>query len=283
MNDAESEFPANAPGRQRDGDTEPFGTARRLLDIVALVKIHGFVSVDTLARTFDVTVQTIRRDLNMLAGEGCISRHRGGAGLPSSIENMEYARRRVANVDAKRRIAAMVARDVPEHASLFINIGSTTEEVTRALLAHQDLRIITNNLNVARIASENPNFRIVMTGGSVRNRDGGVIGQVTREMIARFRTDIAIIGISGIDADGSLYDFDMDEVICSQAIMQNARRVFVVADHSKFGRLAFVRVGHLVETAALYTDRRPTARIASMLNEHGIALHVAGDTDSANE
>ncbi|HQT86716.1 DeoR family transcriptional regulator [Acidiphilium rubrum] len=250
-------------------------TLNRLSEIVALVGSRGFQTIDALAQHFDVTVQTIRRDLNTLAAEGRISRYRGGAGLPSSIENMEYARRKVVNLAAKQRIASRVAADVPEHASLFINIGSTTEQVARALLDHQHLRIITNNLNVARILSENTDFRIVLTGGMVRNGDGGITGQATRDMLDQFRADIGIIGISGIDADGGLYDFDMDEVICSQAIIRNARRVLLVTDHTKFGRPALMRVGTMAQISALYTDELPPQPVVTLLASLGVALHVA--------
>jgi DeoR family glycerol-3-phosphate regulon repressor len=250
-------------------------TLNRLSEIVALVGSRGFQTIDALAQHFDVTVQTIRRDLNTLAAEGRISRYRGGAGLPSSIENMEYARRKVVNLAAKRRIAVQVAADVPERASLFINIGSTTEQVARALLDHQHLRIITNNLNVARILSENTDFRIVLTGGMVRNGDGGITGQATRDMLDQFRADIGIIGISGIDADGGLYDYDMDEVICSQAIIRNARRVLLVTDHTKFGRPALMRVGTLSQISALYTDQPPPAAMIALLATLGVELHIA--------
>lgn len=143
------------------GRTAPEG---RLSEIVGLVERHGFVSIEAMARQFNVTVQTIRRDLKILAAEGRVSRYRGGAGLPSSIDNMEYERRRLVHIEAKRRIAGCVAADVPDHASLFLNIGTTTEQVAHALLDHRDLRVITNNLNVARIFSENTCFRIVITG-----------------------------------------------------------------------------------------------------------------------
>ncbi len=255
----------------------------RLSEIIALVGSRGFQTIDALAQHFGVTVQTIRRDVNLLATEGRISRYRGGAGLPSSIENMEYTRRKVVRLDAKQRIAALVAADVPERASLFINIGTTTEQVARALLAHQHLRVITNNLNVARILSENTDFRIVITGGMVRNGDGGITGQATRDMLDQFRADIGIIGISGIDADGGLYDYDMDEVICSQAIMRNARRVFLVTDHSKFGRPAVMRVGTLAQISALYTDEPPPPAMIDLLSSLGVALHVAEPPDPTGD
>jgi DeoR family glycerol-3-phosphate regulon repressor len=255
--------------------SETQGNELRQLRIVDMVSKQGFLTIEALARNFGVTVQTIRRDVNLLATEGRLSRYRGGAGLASSIENMEYERRQVVNLAAKQRIAANVATDVPDHASLFINIGTTTEQAARALLAHRELQVITNNINVAKILSENPNFSIVMAGGKVRNRDGAVTGQPTVKMFEQYRVDIGIIGVSGIDADGSLFDFDLDEVLCAQAIIRNSRRVFLLADHSKFGRPALVKVGHISEVSALYTDAPPPEHIATILEEAGAVLEIS--------
>jgi DeoR family transcriptional regulator, glycerol-3-phosphate regulon repressor len=252
--------------------SEPQSNEQRQLRIVEMVSKQGFLTLEALARNFDVTVQTIRRDVNTLAAEGRLSRYRGGAGLASSIENMEYERRQVVNLTAKQRIATKVAADIPEHASLFINIGTTTEQAARALLKHGGLQVITNNLNVARILSENPNISIVMAGGKVRNRDGAVTGQPTVRMFEQYRADIGIIGISGIDLDGGLFDFDLDEVLCAQAIIRNSRRVFLVTDHSKFGRPALVKVGHITEISALYTDAPPPTPIAAMLQAAGVPV-----------
>jgi len=251
------------------------GNEQRQLRIVEMVSKQGFLTIEALARNFGVTVQTIRRDVNMLATEGRLSRYRGGAGLASSIENMEYERRQVVNLAAKQLIAANVAADVPDQASLFMNIGTTTEQAARALLGHRELQVITNNINVAKILSENPNFTIVMAGGKVRNRDGAVTGQPTVKMFEQYRVDIGIIGISGIDSDGGLFDFDLDEVLCAQAIIRNSRRVFLLADHSKFGRSALVKVGNISEISTLYTDAPPPGRIAGILETAGVGLKIS--------
>ncbi|GAB0115717.1 DeoR/GlpR family DNA-binding transcription regulator [Acidisoma sp. C75] len=247
----------------------------RLSGIIDLVSKRGFQTIEALAQHFGVTVQTIRRDVNILASEGRLSRYRGGAGLSSSIENMEYERRQVVNLTAKQRIAALVAQDVPENASLFINIGTTTEQAARALLSHENLQVITNNINVAKILSDNPRCSIVIAGGKVRNRDGAVTGHLAVQMFEQFRADIGIIGVSGVDKDGGLFDYDLDEVMCTQAIIRNSRRVFLLADHSKFGRPALVRVGHLGQISALYTDAPPPEHIAQLLEEAGSTLEIA--------
>jgi DeoR family glycerol-3-phosphate regulon repressor len=255
--------------------SENQGNEQRQARIIEMVSKQGFLTIDALARDLGVTVQTIRRDVNMLATEGRLSRYRGGAGIASSIENMEYERRQVVNLAAKQRIAAHVATEIPNQASLFINIGTTTEQAARALLLHRELKIITNNINVAKIMSENPNFSVVMAGGKVRNRDGAVTGQLTVQMLDQYRCDIGIIGISGIDLDGDLFDFDLDEVLCAQAIIRNSRRVFLVADHSKFGRPAMVKVGHISEISALYTDAPPPDSIAAILKNTGVTLKIS--------
>lgn len=247
----------------------------RLSGIIELVTRQGFQTIEALAQHFRVTVQTIRRDVNLLASEGRLSRYRGGAGLASSIENMEYERRQVVNLVAKQRIAAMVAQDVPDGASLFMNIGTTTEQAARALLAHKNLQVITNNINVAKILSGTPECSIVMAGGKVRNRDGAVTGSLAVQMFEQFRADIGIIGISGIDKDGGLFDYDLDEVMCTQAIIRHSRRVFLLADHSKFGRPAMVKVGHLSQISALYTDEQPPEAITALVRDSGGDLVVA--------
>jgi DeoR family glycerol-3-phosphate regulon repressor len=159
---------------------------------------------------------------------------------------------------------------------LFINIGTTTEEVAKALLGHEGLRIITNNLNVATIMCSKPDFEVIIAGGAVRSRDLGIIGEPTIDLISQFKVDYGIIGISGIDAEGVLLDFDYREVRVAQAIIANSRQVFLVADHTKFGRNAMVRMGRIEQITALITDQPPPESITTLIEEREIGLHVAG-------
>lgn len=172
----------------------------------------------------------------------------------------------------------MVARHIPDQASLFINLGTTTESVAHALLRHRGLRVITNNLHVAAQLSLNPEFEVIIAGGVVRNRDQGVTGEATIDFIRQFKVDFGIIGISGIDPDGTLRDYDYREVRVAEAIIQHSRRVFLAADHSKFGRNALVRLGHLSGVDALFTDRPPPAELEPVLHESGVAVHIC-DSD----
>ncbi len=183
---------------------------QRILD---LVRDRGFIANEELARLFGVTVQTIRRDVNHLADRGRIARHHGGAGHVSSVENLAYNERQVLNGAEKRLIARHVAEAIPNGASLFLNIGTTTEAVARALLGHQHLNVITNNLNVALLLSRQSAFQVTVVGGAIRNRDGAILGASAASMIADYRVDYGIIGTSGVDADGTLLDFDEESTL----------------------------------------------------------------------
>ena len=252
---------------------------QRQQEILTLVQQSGFVSIESLAQNFSVTPQTIRRDINSLCENKLLTRYHGGASIASSVENVEYAARQVMHLEEKRRIAKVVASHIPDRASIFINIGTTTEEVAKALQHHTGLRIITNNLNVAAIMRSNPSFEIIVAGGSVRQRDGGITGEATIDFVRQFKVDFGIIGISSIDADGTLLDFDYHEVRVAQAIIDNSRQVFLVADYSKFERCAMVRLGNISQIDALFTDRSPPQFISTMLTETNVVLYIAEPLD----
>ena len=250
----------------------------RQAGVLDTVRELGSVTVEALAERFGVTLQTVRRDVKLLSDAGLLARFHGGVRLPASTtENIAYRQRQQLNDDAKRRIARAVAAQVPEGCSLILNIGTTTEAVARELLQHRGLRVITNNLNVAAILSDNPDCEVIVAGGLVRQRDRGIIGEATVEFIAQFRVDIGLIGISGIEADGTLRDFDYREVKVAQAIIRASRQVWLAADHSKFNRPAMVEVGRLDQVDALFTDSPPPPPFEALLAEAGVSCVIGDD------
>ena len=248
----------------------------RQLTLLSVVHAQGSVTVEQLAEKLGVTLQTVRRDVQRLADDGLLARFHGGARVPSStIENIAHQQRENLNVDGKSRIARMVAQSVPNVCSLILNIGTTTEAIARALLQHTGLRVITNNLNVASILSASAGTEVIVTGGVVRGRDQGIVGEATVDFIRQFKVDIAVIGISGIEADGTLRDYDYREVKVTQTIIDHAREVWVAADASKFNRPAMVEVGHLSQIDRFYTDAAPPHQFELLLKEASVQLHVA--------
>lgn len=234
--------------------------------ILELVNRQGFVTIEELVQAFGVTPQTVRRDLNILHEQHQLRRHHGGAGaIGSSTTNTAYQQRQVLQAAEKRLIATAVATSIPDHASLFINIGTTNEAIAQALLARRGLKVITNNLHVANTLGPREDFEVIIAGGQVRSTDGGIIGEATLDLVHQFKVDFAVIGISGIDDDGTLLDFDYHEVRVSQAMCANARRVYLAADHSKFGRKAMIRLGSLADIDTLFTDSEPPRPVVELL------------------
>jgi DeoR family glycerol-3-phosphate regulon repressor len=240
--------------------------------ILDLAKQIGRVTVEELAGRFDVTPQTIRKDLNELCDRRLLARVHGGAILASSVENVGYDARREIAAREKMAIGKAAASMVPNDASLFINIGTTTEAVAQALLQHSGLMVITNNINVANAMRPYPQIEVVIAGGVVRRADGGIVGEAAVDFIRQFKVDFAIIGTSAIDEDGCLLDYDFREVKVAQAIMANARRVILCADSTKFDRTAPVRIGTIDQVDVFVTDHCPTENMRTLLANSGVDL-----------
>lgn len=256
------------------------GASRRQVEIVDWLRERGRVTVEDLAAHFAVTPQTIRRDLNDLSDAQMVVRVHGGAMVASGVVNLAYDARKMIAGPHKKLIGEATARLVPNHSSVFINIGTTTEEVARALGGHTGLLVITNNLHVAAELYRNPAIEVFLTGGTVRQSDGGIVGAHTQDMIGQFRVDLAIIGTSAIDEDGTLLDFDIREVQAARAIIEHARRVVLVSDGSKFARSAPVRVAHLSEIDIFVTDRLPSTEIADLCRRNDVRwIEVGGPID----
>lgn len=243
-------------------------------EILELTRIEGRVAVEDLAQRFDVTLQTIRRDLGEMAEAGLVDRVHGGAVTRIGVTNMSYEARRRMNADAKAAIAAACAARIPDNSSLIMNLGTTTEAVARALVSHDNITVATNNMNVANILAANPGCEVMVTGGALRRSDGGLIGEMATEFIQQFKVDYAVIGASGLDLDGDLLDYDLAEVRVSRAILRQARHTFVVLDHSKLERAAPVRIASLDELDVLFTDKPLPPQLAARCAESRLEVVV---------
>ncbi len=244
----------------------------RHAEIIDLAKVQGRVLVDDLSTRFKVSPQTIRKDLNELCERKYLSRIHGGALFPSGTENMEYEQRRLISRDEKEAIGQAAAQLIPDNASLFINIGTTTEAVSQALLQHHGLMVITNNINVANRLRVYPEFEVIIAGGVVRTSDGGVVGEAAVDFIRQFKVDYAVISASAMDQNGALLDYDFREVKVARAIMENARHVILVADSTKFERTAPVRIGHLSQIDTFVTNLCPLDEVRQICTESDVRL-----------
>lgn len=247
----------------------------RQAEILEIAERDGKVTVDGLASHFKVTLQTIRRDLTELDQSGLLNRVHGGAMPPSGTHNFAYEDRRALQTDAKDRIARACAQAIPNDCSVFLNIGTSTEAVAEHLRRHENLLVVTNNLNIANILSKSPGIEIVVTGGTLRRTDGGLIGRQAVDTINTFKLDYAVIGCSALDLDGDVLDFDVQEVGVSQAIMARSRTTFLVADTSKFDRTAPARICSLQDVDGFFTDEPLAPSLACSCAAWGVSVHVS--------
>ncbi len=243
--------------------------------ILNKAKKKGRVDVDHLAGFLKVSPQTIRKDLNELCNRQLLQRVHGGAIVGSSIENVSYEARKLLAPEGKRAIGKRAAQLIPNNCSFFMNIGTTTEQVAMELTSHRGLMAITNNVKAIDILRSAPGIELIIAGGLVRHSDGGIVGVAAVDFISQFKADYAIIGVSAIDEDGSLLDYDMSEVRVAQAIIANSRHVIMVADVMKLSRNAPVRIGHLSDIDTLVLDGEPSKEFRTICRNSDVVLEIA--------
>ncbi|WP_305986964.1 DeoR/GlpR family DNA-binding transcription regulator [Roseibium sp. MMSF_3544] len=251
--------------------------SKRQAEIADLVQKAGFASVEELAERFDVTTQTIRRDVNGLCELGILRRTHGGVEPPAPASNIHYSTRQILNLPEKQRIANLVASEIGNNQSLAFSIGTTPEIVMQALTGHEKLAVFTNNLNVAFTASGNPSFQVTIAGGRLRHGDRDILGSAAQAFFSNYKFDVGVFGVAGVDEDGTLLDFHEDEVAARQSILANCRKSFLVLDHSKFGRSAHVRGGRLKDVDAIFTDRPIPAEYLAALEGTETGIFVADE------
>jgi DeoR family glycerol-3-phosphate regulon repressor len=250
--------------------------------ILEHARIHGEVEVDPLAESFNVTPQTIRRDLNQLCDLRLLQRVHGGALVHDGVENLGYAARKHIAAEEKNAIAELAAKLITNDSSMFINIGTTTELVAEHLKDHTGLLVITNNLNVVNTLRTSQSINVMTAGGTVRREDGGIVGENTAEFFAQFKVDYAVISASAIENDGAVLDYDIREVRVAQAIIKNARSVILVADATKFQREAPMRIGNIGETDYFVTDEVPPTEFMEICRSQDVQVKVANPDNAAN-
>lgn len=252
-------------------------------EIIELLNTQDRVEVEDLAQRFGVSLQTVRTDLRDLSQRGALSRVHGGAVRVSSAATRAYADRRKLNAAGKLAMAAVTAELIPENCSITLNIGTSTEQVARALSGHRGLTVISNNINIINMMMGGEARELILVGGAVRQSDGAIVGEDAVEFISRYKVDFAIIGASALDADGAIMDHDGREVSVARAILKNARTRVLVCDHSKFDRSAPVRICDVSDLDVVITDAPVPDAFAEAAHAAGTRIIVAGDAASQNE
>ncbi len=250
----------------------------RQKEILTRIQAQGKVWVEELVTALGTTPQTIRKDLRILEEKHLILRFHGGASLLAGVEYLAYDTRREIAAGAKQAIAAATVRLLPDNATVFLNAGTTTEAVARAMGQGARLRVITDNVNMANILRQIPGVSTITAGGEVRPSDGAITGASAVAFLSQFRVDYAIIGAAAIGGEGHLYDFDLNEAEVVRTMISRAAHVILTADATKFAGRAPVRIGHLSEIHTFITDRCRPAKIRQILTQSDTSLIETSST-----
>jgi len=238
--------------------------------ILGLARSDGRVDVNGLAEIFDVTPETIRRDLTSLERRGVLSRVHGGA-IPVDRLSMELAvsERFSMNAAQKDRIAKAALDQLPDGGSIIIDAGTTTVRFADILPTDRALTVVTHGLPIAGLLAERPNITLHLVGGQVRPGTLAAVGSWAEREYSGVFADVAFAGTNGISPARGLTTPDIAEAAVKRALMRSARRTVVLADHSKFGREEFAHVSHLTEVDTIITDSEVDADMAREIEDMG--------------
>ena len=261
---------------KRASATTPRLPLKRRNDILELVRTNGHVNVTEMSAFFDASHDTIRRDLDALAAQGHLRRTHGGAVSleHENLMNVPVMDRQLVNVPAKTRIAKKVATWIADGERLFINGGTTTLFVAKALIPRARLTVLTNNLLVPAVIPEDSHWDVYVLGG--RYHAGSQVTTKTDgfNTIVPVKTDTAIIGIGGVSAASGFTVSLFEDAAVIQQMLYSAKRLVFVADASKFGREHLVPIAINDKPAMLVTDSQPDKNVKDWLKGYSVELIV---------
>ncbi|RCK41113.1 DeoR/GlpR family DNA-binding transcription regulator [Thalassospira xiamenensis] len=252
----------------------PVDLSPRQNEILHIIRDQGFATLEALADIFDVSTQTIRRDVIDLSKQGFLQRFHGGAGLPNSMVRLGHEQKNRLSPEAKQRIGECAARMIPNGASVFLDVGTTVEALARALGKHRNLRLVTNSLLCASIASAQSHQEIHVIGGLIYGSDGSLVSNDAPAAIRRFAFDYCVIGCSGFDKNGTPLDHDRQKVAIKNAAIRSSRHSILIADQSKFQAHPFMRIAETTDFSDFVTDMIPPPHINDAFEQAGVCITV---------
>lgn len=246
--------------------------------MAALVMQRGRASVAELAETYDVTTETVRRDLAILDRAGLLRRVHGGAVPARALHLVEsnVGERDVTRADDKDRIAAAAVDYFPSSGgSVLLDAGTTTARIAAQLPTDRDLTVVTNSVPIAARLAGLPSVSLHLLGGRVRGLTQAAVGEPVLRVLDTLRVDVAFIGTNGISPAHGLSTPDSEEAAVKRAMVRAANYVVVAADSSKAGRENFVSFAPLSSVDTLLTDQEIGDNYRTQFTERGVEVVVA--------
>ncbi len=254
----------------------------RLNRILKYINKVGFASVEELSEAVGVSMQTVRRDIRLLSDQNLVNRYHGGAARlnednadnapENENKNIDYSIRQEQRISEKKAIAQKLVNHVKDGSSVFLSIGTTMEAVARELICRKDLTIFTNSLKVANILHEHSEFDVIIPGGTVQKRNGGLVNSETETFIRGIRVDYLLFSCGAVDRSGYLLDFYMPEVHIVKMVMERCSQSFLAIDSEKFKTSASIEISHISKVNALFIDKEPARELKAITAAAGVEI-----------
>lgn len=260
-------------------DTHNYSSVERQEKIVELLDIQERISTDEICVRFGVSEATARRDLESLSSQGRVRRVHGGATplqQKTAPEEIPLPAHSMEQLEEKRRIGVRAAALVNDGETIFLGAGSTVLEVARSLRKHRDLTVITNSLPVMKLMADfSDDIAVISLGGMFQRSELSYIGHIAEQALAEVRADKVFIGSRAIDVDEGLSNHYLPETITGRAILKAGREIIVVADHTKFGRVAAARLAPIDAIQAIVTGSETPMQVLVALGARGVQVIIA--------
>lgn len=255
----------------------------RLSAMLNLLNDRPNWTIAELSERFHVSEETIRRDVRQLERLGYVHKFHGGITQSAGSLEGPYRSRLRAQAEGKKLLAAKAAEQVREGMILFLDSGTTTFWLARALASVRNLTIITNSIDVAQEVVDRPGLRLYLAGGTIHPDHHGTFCADAISYCQRFVPDITILSAASVEAERGFMDFDADEAGFKRAIIPHARRVMILADASKFSRAGVVHIADYAQVQDLVTDSPLPSDIRSAAEAGGVSIHVARGEPATTE
>jgi len=245
----------------------------RLQTIKQMVTNEKKVTVTHLSSLFQVTEETIRRDLEKLEAEGIITRTYGGAVLNSTTlaDNVHFYKRAKSFYEEKKTIALNALPFINNKTTLAADSSTTAMELLKLLKERKDLTLLTNSTEAFRELAQSE-LNIVSTGGEFNKNTLSFQGRITKEIIGKYHVDIMVMSCKGLDIDSGALDSNEAEADIKKVMIRQATEVALLVDHSKFDRKAFVQLVDFSHINYIITDKKPGEQWINFCKQNNIQL-----------
>jgi DeoR/GlpR family transcriptional regulator of sugar metabolism len=245
----------------------------RRSEILTKLQQEGKVLVNDLSKLYQVTEETIRRDLEKLEVEGIVRKTYGGAVLVETLNvDLPYYVRKQTNVQSKENIASKIAELIQDGDHIMLDASSTAVYVIKRIKQLKNITIITNSIEILLELADVTGWKVFSTGGTMKEGALALIGHQAEEMIDHFHVDKAIISCKGIDQEFGITDSNEPDVEIKRHMVKAAKQVILAVDSSKFDKISFVRMGAFDQVNTIVTDSVPQQTWIDHMEQYDVTI-----------